>query len=90
VIEVDRSDRQRTVDKLLAEARAGRVALWVRWGKGPFAAPPPSVHLVPVTVTSRRDPDGRTVHSSPAAELAAPAHSDVDVDDIEQAELFGM
>lgn len=90
VIEVDRSDRQRTIDKLVAEARAGRVALWVRWGKGPFVAPPPSVHLVPVTLTSRRDPDGgRMVHSSPAAERPAPAHTDVDVDGIEQAELFG-
>jgi hypothetical protein len=90
VIEVDRSDRQRTIDKLLTEARDGRIALWVRWGKGPFAAPPQPVRLVPVTVTSRRGPDGgRIVHSSPAAELPAPAHTDVDIDNIEQAELFG-
>jgi hypothetical protein len=89
VIEVDRSDRQRTIDKLVAEAQAGRIALWVRWGKGPFAAPPPPVHLVPVTLTGRRDPDGgRTVHSSPAAELPAPAHTAIDVDGLEQAELF--
>ena len=45
-VEVDRLDRRRTVDKLLAEAAAGRVAIWVRWGTGPFAAPPAPVHLV--------------------------------------------
>jgi hypothetical protein len=90
VIEVDGSDRQRTIDKLLAEARSGRIALWVRWGEGPFVAPPRSVHLAPVAVTSRRDPNGgRMLHSSPAAELPAPAHTDGDVDGIEQAGLFG-
>src|SRR3954454_8541264 len=31
-VEVDRTDRRRTADKLLAEAAAGRVAVWVRWG----------------------------------------------------------
>ena len=46
VVEVDRLDRPRTVDKLLAEAAAGRVAIWVRWGAGPFTAPPLPVHLV--------------------------------------------
>jgi hypothetical protein len=45
-IEVDRLDRQRTVDKLLAEAAAGRLAIWVRWGSGPFHPPPLPVHLV--------------------------------------------
>ncbi|MET0423316.1 MAG: hypothetical protein ABW046_05550 [Actinoplanes sp.] len=45
-IEVDRLDRQRTVDKLLAEAAAGRLAIWVRWGAGPFVPPPLPVHLV--------------------------------------------
>jgi hypothetical protein len=32
-VEVDRLDRQRTVDKLLSEAAAGRLAIWVRWGR---------------------------------------------------------
>ena len=45
-IEVDRLDRQRTVDKLLAEAAAGRIAIWVRWGAGPFRPPPMPLHLV--------------------------------------------
>ncbi|MEU4237434.1 hypothetical protein [Actinoplanes sp. NPDC026619] len=45
-IEVDRLDRQRTVDKLLAEAAAGRLAIWVRWGAGPFRPPPLPLHLV--------------------------------------------
>jgi hypothetical protein len=45
-VEVDRLDRPRTVDKLLAEAAAGRVAIWVRWGAGPFTPPPLPVHMV--------------------------------------------
>jgi hypothetical protein len=45
-VEVDRLDRQRTVDKLLAEAAAGRLAIWVRWGAGPFRPPPMPLHLV--------------------------------------------
>ncbi|GAA0579473.1 hypothetical protein GCM10010172_75500 [Paractinoplanes ferrugineus] len=45
-VEVDRLDRQRTVDKLLAEAAAGRLAVWVRWGTGPFRPPPLPLHLV--------------------------------------------
>src|SRR5262245_42588782 len=32
VVEVDHSNRRRTVDKLLAEAEAGRIPIWVRWG----------------------------------------------------------
>jgi hypothetical protein len=50
VVEVDHTDRRRTVEKLSAEAAAGRVALWVRWGTGRFAAPPEPVLLVPLPV----------------------------------------
>lgn len=68
-IEVDRLDRQRTVDKLLAEAAAGRVAIWVRWGAGPFVAPPLPVHLVTRDAVRTR---GRW-HT--ATDLPAPHHS---------------
>jgi hypothetical protein len=89
VIEVDRSDRQRTIDKLLAEAQAGRIALWVRWGKGPFVTPPAPVIMVAVPVTTRRDPaSGRMLHSTPTTDRPAPAHSEVVVDVMDQAELF--
>ncbi|GAB1640906.1 hypothetical protein [Krasilnikovia sp. MM14-A1259] len=71
-IEVDHSDRQRTVDKLLAEAQAGRVAIWIRWGPGRFAAPPAPVHLVTVAVTRR---PGSRFSRSHAAELPPPRHS---------------
>jgi hypothetical protein len=90
VVEVDSTDRQRTLDKLLAEAAAGRVALWVRWGRGPFTTPPPPVRLVTCVVTSRRDlATGRRLHSSRADRLPPPPHSDVDLDTADQADLFG-
>jgi hypothetical protein len=56
-VEVDHTDRGRTVEKLLAEARAGRVAIWVRWGTAPFRPPPEPVALVTLEVarlTGRR------------------------------------
>ncbi|HWS31818.1 MAG TPA: hypothetical protein VN408_03635 [Actinoplanes sp.] len=70
VIEVDRTDRQRTIDKLLAEAAAGRVAIWVRWGTGPFPPPPLPVHLVTVEAARR---SGRW--STATAVRPAPEHS---------------
>jgi hypothetical protein len=52
-IEVDHTDRRRTVEKLLAEAEAGRLTIWVRWGTGPFAVPPLPVRMVTLQVTRR-------------------------------------
>lgn len=49
-VEVDHTHRRRTLDKLAAEAQAGRVALWVRWGTGRFTEPEPPVRLVPLPV----------------------------------------
>jgi hypothetical protein len=71
VIEVDRTDRQRTLDKLRAEAEAGRVAIWVRWGTGKFATPPPPVQLVTLAVTMRN----RRYSRKPVRELPPPEHS---------------
>jgi hypothetical protein len=68
-VEVDRLDRQRTVDKLLAEAAAGRLAIWVRWGAGPFTAPPLPVHLV------AREAVRSKGHWHTVADRPAPAHS---------------
>ena len=68
VVEVDYTDRRRTLDKLVAEARAGRVPLWVRWGPGPLRAPEPPVVMVGFEVTRR----GRL--NSRAPQLAPPAH----------------
>lgn len=76
-VEVDRSDRRRTYDKLVAEAGAGRIALWVRWGPGPFIAAAPPVHLVPCEVTRRSGPagQGRLHDRLRVPERPAPAHS---------------
>ncbi|MBO4206077.1 hypothetical protein [Micromonospora echinofusca] len=77
VIEVDHTDRRRTVEKLLAEAAAGRVAIWVRWGTGRFVAPPPPVGLVTCVVTRRSGPagQGRLYSRVPADDRPPPAHS---------------
>jgi hypothetical protein len=77
VVEVDHADRRRTLSKLAAEAAAGRVALWVRWGAGRLTPPPPPVHLVAFPVISRRGPAGSRVHSRPAdPDRPAPPHTD--------------
>ncbi|MEU7871375.1 nuclear transport factor 2 family protein [Dactylosporangium sp. NPDC049140] len=76
VIEVDHADRRRTLDKLAAEAAAGREALWVRWGSGRLTVPPPPIRLVPFPVISRRGPSGARVHSHTAnTNRPAPAHT---------------
>ncbi len=89
VVEVDRSDRKRTLEKLAAEAAVGRVALWVRWGTGPFTDPIPPVLLVPFRVVARRGEHGHRVFSTPGDELPPPEHSAVDLTGSEQADLFG-
>ncbi|MGW4502539.1 hypothetical protein ACWENR_28525 [Micromonospora sp. NPDC004336] len=88
-VEVDHGTRRRTWDKLLAEADAGRVALWVRWGAGRFTAPPPPIRMVPCEVGGRPDPGGRgRLHSrSPRADRLPPAHSALRVEEVAAVEL---
>ncbi|MFY1634172.1 hypothetical protein ACN27F_12965 [Solwaraspora sp. WMMB335] len=76
VVEVDHTDRGRTVEKLLAEAGAGRVPVWVRWGVRGFTTPPEPVQMVTVTVTARRDANSgiRLFTRTPQRQLAAPEH----------------
>jgi hypothetical protein len=69
VVEVDRLERRRTVDKLLAEAAAGRLAILVRWGSGPFTPPPLPVHLVIREAVRQRG------HWHTVVELPPPEHS---------------
>jgi hypothetical protein len=80
-IEVDRLDRQRTVDKLLAEAAAGRLAVWVRWGTGPFTPPPLPVHQVS-REAARSQGTWHTV-----ADLPPPRHSSAPIDASDAQEL---
>ncbi len=77
VVEVDHTDRRRTIDKLLAEAAAGRIAVWLRWGTGRFTVPPAPVHLVTCEVTRHPGAAGQgRLHSRTAdAERPPPAHS---------------
>ena len=77
VIEVDATDRQRTVDKLRAEAAAGRIAIWVRWGTGTVVPPPLPVRLVTCAVTSRKGVGGRgrLYFRLPASDRPAPPHT---------------
>jgi hypothetical protein len=88
VVEVDQSDRKRTLEKLVAEAAQGRIALWVRWGTGPFTVPPPPIQLVACPVTTRRDAAGRRLFSAPVNDRPAPSHSGVDLAQAEQVDLF--
>ncbi|MGN9806698.1 hypothetical protein [Micromonospora sp. L32] len=78
VIEVDHTDRRRTWDKLLAEAAAGRVAIWVRWGPGRFGTAPAPIHQVTCEVSRRAGPAGAgRLHSrAPGGDLPPPAHSE--------------
>ena len=71
VVEVDHGDRRRTVDKLAAEAGAGRVAVWVRWGTGRLAVPA-GVHLVPLPVTARSGPGSQQRRYSRERDRPAP------------------
>jgi hypothetical protein len=71
VVEVDHTDRKRTVEKLLAEAGAGRVAVWVRWGPGRIAEPPAPIRLVALPVLRSQ---GRYSRST-EPERPAPTHS---------------
>jgi hypothetical protein len=88
VVEIDRSDRKRTLEKLAAEAEQGRVALWLRWGTGAFATPPEPVKLIGCPVEVRKTADGRRVFSTPALEKPAPTHSKIDLSHAEQTDLF--
>ncbi|HYN96026.1 MAG TPA: hypothetical protein VES42_19445 [Pilimelia sp.] len=76
-VEVDHTDRHRTVEKLLAEAAAGRVPIWVRWGAGRFVPPPLPVRMVTCEVTRYNGPagQGRRHARVPAIERPPPAHS---------------
>lgn len=76
-VEVDHTDRRRSVEKLLAEADAGRVAIWLRWGAGRVQPPPAPVRMVTCEVTARRGlvERGRLYSRLAAAERPAPRHS---------------
>ncbi|WP_067500352.1 hypothetical protein [Actinoplanes sp. TFC3] len=68
VVEVDHTHRQRTIDKLLAEAEEGRLPFWVRWGPGKIIEPPPPIILLSLAVTRSQGRYSRSL-------LAAPEHS---------------
>jgi len=83
VIEVDHNTRQRTLDKLQAEAAAGRIGIWIRWSQRTLNPASDPVQTVDVTVTSRNGLHSRIVGP------AAPKHSGFDLDTAEQPDLFG-
>jgi hypothetical protein len=75
VVEVDRTDRRRTLDKLRAEAAAGRIALWLRWGTGVIAPVAGPVGLVTCPVTARSGPGGRRFDRVVVTHRPPPEHS---------------
>lgn len=90
VIEVDRGHRRRTLDKLVAEAAAGRLALWIRWGTTPGEPLPPEIHLLTCPALASRAADGRRVYSrQPTDRRPAPHHTPLTPEGpAEQAPLF--
>ncbi|HEX5594699.1 MAG TPA: hypothetical protein VFX61_01560 [Micromonosporaceae bacterium] len=76
-IEIDHTDRRRTIDKLVAEASAGRIPIWVRWGVGRFNAPPRPIHMVTCEVTRRNGSagQGRLHTRMPVNDRLPPPHS---------------
>jgi len=75
VVEVDRTDRRRTLDKLRAEAGAGRVALWLRWSTGAVAPVEGAVRVVTCGVTGRSTPGGRRFDRVVDTHRPPPEHS---------------
>jgi hypothetical protein len=75
VVEVDRTDRRRTLDKLRAEAEAGRVALWLRWGIAAAAPVEGAVRVVTCGVTARSGPGGRRFDRVVTTYRPPPEHS---------------
>ncbi|MFC0003772.1 hypothetical protein [Micromonospora siamensis] len=87
VVEVDHGTRRRTWEKLLAEAAAGRIPLWVRWGAGRFTAPPPPIGMVACGVTRRTGPDGPLHSRVPVTDRPPPAHSAAELHSSDAVEL---
>jgi hypothetical protein len=75
VVEIDRTDRRRTFDKLRAEAEAGRIALWLRWSTGAIAPVDGAVRLVTCGVTARSGPGGRRFDRVVTTHRPPPRHS---------------
>jgi hypothetical protein len=69
-IEIDRTDKQWSSRKLLSEADAGAVAVWVRWGSPRTWIVPHPVALVDIPTTCRRLA-GRLVYSRTTSVVAA-------------------
>jgi hypothetical protein len=83
VVEVDHTDRKRTIEKLLAESAAGRVAVWVRWGPGRLAEPPAPIHMIALPVTRSQGRYSRRTEP----DRPAPTHSSVTATAAQVAEL---
>ncbi|WP_162958357.1 hypothetical protein [Nocardia yunnanensis] len=47
-VEIDRANKRWSLEKLIAEADAGHVALWVRWRGDSIIEVPPTVGLVDI------------------------------------------
>ena len=66
-VEIDRTDKRWSASKLLCEAEAGVVVVWLRWNSETRAVPPP-LALVNLETTRQRIA-GRTLYSLQAAQI---------------------
>ncbi|MFG1771735.1 hypothetical protein ACGFIX_19350 [Nocardia salmonicida] len=51
MVEIDRANKRWSLDKLVAEADAGNIALWVRWRGATLIEVPSTVGLVDIRAT---------------------------------------
>ncbi|MDQ7910204.1 hypothetical protein RB614_37485 [Phytohabitans sp. ZYX-F-186] len=72
-IEIDRHTKRRSLDKLIAEAEAGAVAIWVRWFGQSTIVVPPTVGLVELRVRRVRTPGDGGYRYQRTPHLAWPA-----------------
>ncbi|MEV4167359.1 hypothetical protein [Nonomuraea dietziae] len=73
-IEIDQTDKASSVRKLVAEAEAGVVPVWVRWGDPVGQVVPAPVALVVIETPYRlAGPTGRRLYSRAAVDIRLPA-----------------
>jgi hypothetical protein len=92
-IEIDRGTKRQSLDKLIAEAEAGALAIWVRWSGWSSIPVPPSIGLVELRAVRTVMPGTRGFRYRRTPYLtwpAPPQHSGQPVKMTYQPRLFDL